>query len=450
MGAFSSFRNVFSTLMLSVFAANVTLAQNSADTSNKLTVTAQLRPRAELRHGAFRPLAINEKPAFLISQRGRITLNFQHKGILSLQLSPQHINIWGQEALTQSTGTNNGLAFFEAWAKLRVSSSALLQIGRQVISLDDERFFGALDWAQGGRAHDAVSFQFRRDKLELSVHAAFNQNYAALYDNNLSNISGSLFSSKGATPYKWMQNAWLKYDWDKQSSFSLLINNLGFQNAENNADDNAKTYFTQTIGANYFHAGSKWKYSASAYYQGGKNPQGIRTNAYLVAANMERALTTQWSLALGGDLLSGNNADGTLQKDNHAFVPYFGTNHKFYGSMDYYYSGNAHKNTGLGDAYLKARYRSNARWMLALTVHQFVSPVSLKEGTNELSGNLGQEFDLDFNYNIHPYLGLSGGYSLYAVTPSTEFLKGITSSNPLQHWTWCTLNVNADILKLKF
>ncbi len=451
MDAFSTFCNVFSALMVTVFTVGTTLAQNSADTSGKLTVTAQIRPRAELRHGTFRPLAADEKPAFLISQRSRITLNYRHKNMLSLQLSPQKVSIWGQEALTQGMGGHNGMAFFEAWAKLHISPAASLQIGRQVISLDDERFFGALDWAQGGRAHDAVSFQFQKNRLELRAHAAFNQNYADLYGNNLGNVSGSLFSSKDAAPYKWMQNVWLKYNFDPHNSFSFLINNLGFQDAAHNGDDTAKTWFTQTIGANYFHSGSKWKYSASAYYQGGRrSPQGIKTHAYLLAVSAERMLNTRWGLSFGGDLLSGNHADGSLQKHNHSFVPYFGTNHKFYGTMDYYYTGNAHKNTGLGDAYLKLGYRPDAGWMLALTAHQFVAPVSLKDGAKDLSSNLGQEFDLDISYNIHPYIGLVGGYSVYAVTPSTNFLKGVVSSNPLQHWAWCTLNVNAEILKLKW
>lgn len=369
---------------------------------------------------------------------------------MSLQLSPQNVAIWGQEALTQGAGANNGLAFFEAWAKLRMSPAAQLQIGRQVISLDDERFFGALDWAQGGRSHDAVSFQFQKNKLEFKAHAAFSQNYRELYGNNLSNPSGALFSSKGAANYKWMQNVWGKYNFDKQNSLRLLINNLGFQDAESKTDESAKTYFTQTFGANYFHTGTEWKYSVSSYYQAGKNQQGVKTNAYLLAANVEKMLTSQWSLALGSDLLSGNNANGASQKGNHAFIPYFGTNHKFYGSMDYYYSGNAHKNTGLSDTYLKAGYKPDAQWMFALAAHQFISPVALKEGASELSANLGQEFDFDLNYNMHSYISLAGGYSVYAVTSSTRFLKSIASSHSLQHWVWCTLNVNAAILKLKF
>lgn len=449
MDTFHFFRNIFTIALLTAFMASTSCAQNNPDTSTLLTVTAQLRPRAELRSGTFQPLAKGQEPAFLISQRSRLSINYKYKDLLVIQLSPQNISIWGQNPLTQSTATNNNLAFFEAWAKLQLSSHSALQIGRQVISLDDERFFGALDWAQGARAHDAVSFQFQENKLAFKAHAAFNQNYKELYANNLSNVSGSLFSPKDAANYKWMQNIWFKYQPDKQNGLSFLINNLGFQNAVSSTDNTAKTYFTQTAGANYSYTGSKWKYQLSAWYQTGKSQQGVATNAYLLTAATERILTTKWSLSLGSELLSGNDADGSVQKENHAFNPYFGTSHKFYGSMDYYYAGNGHKNTGLSDTYLKARYVPDKKWVLALAAHQFISPAKLGNSSAKLSSNLGQEFDFDFNYTIHPYIGFTGGYSVYAVTPSVNFLKGVASPARAQHWVWCTLNINPEILKLK-
>jgi len=450
MDIFPFFRHAFTVILSTAFALHVSFAQNNPDTLSHLRVTAQLRPRAELRSGTFQPLAKSDRAAFLISQRSRLTMNYQYKNILTLQFSPQNISIWGQNPLTQTATSNNNLAFFEAWAKLRLSADASLQIGRQVISLDDERFFGALDWAQGARAHDAVSFQFQKNKLVLRAQAAFSQNYKELYGNNLGNVSGALFTSKDAAPYKWMQNVWLKYQPDQQNSLSFLISNLGFQNAKSSADLTAGTYFTQTAGVNYFHSGGQWKYQSSAYYQAGKNQQGISTRAYLAAVSAERLFHSKWSFILGGDWLSGNPVDGSIQKDNHAFNPYFGTNHKFYGSMDYYYAGNAHRNAGLGDIYLKARHTPDRKWTLALAAHQFIAPVKLNNGGSDLSSDLGQEFDLDFNYSLHPYLGLSGGYSVYAVTPSVHFLKGIVSSASLQHWAWCTLNINPEILKLKF
>jgi hypothetical protein len=110
----------------------------------------------------------------------------------------------------------------------------------------------------------------------FKAFAAYNQNYKELYGNNLSNISGSLYSPVDATPYKWMQTLWAKYKVNTISSFTFLLNNLGFQKAISASDINAKNYFIQTIGANYFYSGSDWKFNASAYTQLGKIIQVLK------------------------------------------------------------------------------------------------------------------------------------------------------------------------------
>jgi hypothetical protein len=52
-------------------------------------------------------------------------------------------------------------------------------------------------------------------------------------------------------------------------------------------------------------------------------------------------LNEQWTLRGGFELLSGTD----LQEPdkNSAFTPWFGTNHRFNGHMDYFYVGNHHQ-----------------------------------------------------------------------------------------------------------
>lgn len=448
--------NIKSTVLLFLIFClqqNIAAQSDSVQTlptkQHQVTFAAQVRPRAEIRYGNFQPMPANQKIAALISQRTRLSFNYQYKQLLSLQITPQSVTIWGQENLTQGTVTKNSLALFEAWFKLYAGSAVSFTVGRQVISLDDERFFGELDWAQGARAHDAVSFQFEKPQGALRVYAAYNQNYKAIYGNNLSNVSGNLFSPIDAAPYKWMQTAWGRYNVHTQHAISALVTNLGFQDAKD-AADSAKTYFTQVLGLNYFYTGAHWQFTASGYYQMGKNPQGKNTSAYLAAINLNRKIGKQWNIGIGGDLVSGNDVGTGNSSINKAFVPFFGTNHKFYGSMDYYYAGNAHKNSGLVDAYFKTNYHPSKKVSLALAFHQFTSPNKLEDAGKTLASNLGQEIDLDCAYNIHKFVKLIGGYSMYVATPSTNFLKNVTPSNPLQHWVGLSINVNANFLNMKF
>jgi hypothetical protein len=92
-------------------------------------------------------------------------LDYSYNNKLELKITPQSVGVWGQSPLVQGA-ENSGSQFslFETWVKLSLNSNWNTQIGRQVISLDDERMFGALDWAQGGRAHDAIAFNFAKNK----------------------------------------------------------------------------------------------------------------------------------------------------------------------------------------------------------------------------------------------------------------------------------------------
>ncbi|MBS1643097.1 MAG: alginate export family protein [Bacteroidetes bacterium] len=436
-------------LAVAFLLVNNVLAQKSSEEENQISISAQIRTRAEFRDGTFQPLPANENAAALVSQRTRVSLNYQYKKLFSLQVSPQSITVWGQDGLTQNAATKNGVAFFEAWAKLNLSASSALQIGRQIISLDDERFFGELDWVQGARAHDAVSFQLQKEKITFKSFIAYNQNYRELYSSNLNNISGTLFSSKDAAPYKWMQTVWAKYNFNKQNSISVLATNIGFQNALN-ALDSAKNYFSQTVGLNFFHVGEQWKYNFSGYYQLGQNAQGKQTNAYLFAFAADKKINANWNVGLGTDIVSGNDVGITLSGNNKSFVPYFGTNHKFYGSMDYFYAGNAHKNSGLMDFYFKSGYKSNAKWLLGFALHQFVSPNTLFDGSKNLSSNLGEELDFDFAYSIHKYVKLVGGYSMYATTSSLNFLKSVNPAHTIQNWLWVSINITPNIFNSKY
>ncbi len=432
-----------------LFFANKSNAQKTDSIENNLIVTAQLRPRFELRDGAFRPLRNNEKPAALISERIRFNIDYTYKDVVTVRLSPQTVGIWGQANMVQSPESGgNKLALFEAWTKIKLSKDWNVKVGRQVISLDDERFFGELDWAQGGRAHDALSFHFNKNKYEWKTFLAYNQNYKTVYANNISNPAGSLYNSSDAMPYKWMQAVWVSLPVDPQSKITLLATNVGFQNALTTTTDTV-TNFSQTFGANYFLNNKKMAANISVYYQGGKNVLGAKTNAYLLAVYAGYNATPKWSIGIGSDLLSGNDV-GVPQSNNNVFTPYFHTGHKFYGNMDYFYVGNGHKNTGLSDTYIKANYKNDKGLTATMTLHQFIAPNKITNFTTTYKKNLGQEFDLMLSKKLNKIVNFSGGYSFYLNNTTLNYLKSTPTANNYQQWVWLGINVTPTLIKSKF
>ncbi|MCO6495850.1 MAG: hypothetical protein J5I91_09255 [Bacteroidetes bacterium] len=418
-------------------------AQNNQNHDNNIKVSYQLRPRLEFRDGAFSPANKSGEPAVLISQRDRLSIEYQHKDLLTILVSPQSVSIWGQGNMVQSPeNSGNQFSLFESWAQLKLSEYWNVKFGRQVISLDDERFFGVLDWAQGARAHDALSFSFLKNKYELKGFFAYNQNYRANYNNNLNNPSGNLYSIAGALPYKTMQTLWANIPLNETMKITMLANNLGIQNYI--APPSSKTKFIQTYGVNYFINNKKLSFQTAVYYQ-----MGEKLAAVMASINADYFINSNWSLGLGSDFLSGNDI-GSVSSENNAFNPYFHTGHKFYGSMDYFYVGNGHNGVGLSDNYVRINYKSKKNYSVNLTIHQFTTPNKVNILNVNYEPNLGQELDLGFTYNINKFATLLGGYSFFLNTSTLNMLKNKPNAKDFQQWGWLSININPTIFKTNF
>ncbi|MCO6497633.1 MAG: alginate export family protein [Chitinophagaceae bacterium] len=418
------------------------------EAENTFSVSGQLRPRLEFRDGAFTPLEKGQDPAALISERIRLNMDYNYKDVLTIRLSPQAVGVWGQESMVQGAeNSGNKIALFEAWSQVKLGREWDMKLGRQVISLDDERFFGELDWAQGARAHDALSFLYHKDNYEVKAFLAYNQNYKANYNNNLNNPTGNIYNMDGAFTYKWMQAIWTGIPVSESSKISFLFANVGMQNSTPLAS--AKTFFSQTIGSNFTHSSGQWGLNLAAYYQGGKSGLNSKVSAYMLAAGVTYKPDSKWTLGLESDWLSGNDVGSVPSKDK-VFNPYFHTGHKFYGSMDYFANGSSVKGAGLADNYLKANYKANEKLSLMVTLHQFTTPNEVRGLTESYSKSLGQEADLSFALKLNKFTTMAGGYSFYLTNNTLRFLKNAFFARGYQQWAWLTFNVNPVFFKTKW
>lgn len=125
---------------------------------------------------------------------------------------------------------------------------------------------------------------------------------------------------------------------------------------------------------------------------------------------------------------------------NKAFDPLYGTNHKFYGFMDYFYVGNGHGQNGniagLIDLHLQGVFQTG-KGNLTAKVHNFTSPVTIKDPTGQsenLSSQLGVEMDLVYNINIIPSVNVQAGYSQMFASSSMEVIKGGGSADKFNNW----------------
>ena len=431
---------VKSTAILPIVAGTMLFAQE-----NEFDMSLQLRPRTEYRNGAYRPLQTGEEPAILTHNRTRLTMNYSNGDKLKMRVSLQNINIWGQANQVQPLdATNNNIGLFEAYADIKLSENMRTKIGRQMIALDDDRIFGTFDWHPAGRSHDALNISWKKQNTEVQTYFAFNQNYNAI--GNVNNPAGQYFSPENAQPYQHLQMIYAKYNFTPKHYLSVLANNIGFKDFKT---DN-KTYNMQTIGANYFGNGNLWNVGLSAYYQFGETNVGRKTSATLLSAVVDYKINKPSKIGLGIDYLSGDNTNKPTQEATNIFNPLYGTHHKFYGIMDYFYTGNPHGNVGLLDSYVRYSSVINPKLSISAVGHFFNSGAKIYQNNQKKSNYLGSELDLSFNYNIMNNISLTGGYSNFFNTESLRYLKKTPNARGNQDWVWISLNINPQIFKAKF
>lgn len=425
----------FTILLLS--AGNL-LAQKD---SEEVRLNIQLRPRAEIRNGLFTPILEGQKPATFISQRSRIGFTYAKNNKLKIGISAQVATVWGNDAQVQTTA--NDVSLYEAWAQLYFNSYWNIKVGRQIFSYDDERILGALDWNNAGRKHDAALLGFEKNKFKADLAAAFNQ--------NAERITGTFYDNSVSQPYKSMQFLWMKYQFSNAFSASALALNLDTQNKMDSSISHL-----QTVGGNLYYKTEKLNLMATYYYQTGNNPVKnfvtIKTNAWMASAKADYNFNKKFVVGIGSDYLSGNNMNTSSSTISY-FNPLYGTHHKFYGFMDYFYGSSSHKNVGLWDSYLNFNFNPSNNFNGQIALHHFESAGKVLDFSgNKAGSSLGNEADLTFNYLVMKEVKLSGGYSQMFTNTSMKYVKNISAAQtmkPVQNWIWLSINFNPHVLIFK-
>ena len=409
-----------------VLCSSVVCAQEE---KNEFSIDAQLRARGEYRNGVLSPRADGQLPVFFINNRARFSLGYK-RDRLQMKLSAQHVGVWGQDPQIDKNGR---FILHEAWAKLDLGKGVFAQLGRQSLVYDDERLLGSLDWNVAGRFHDALKLGYEAGKHKMHLVLAFNQN-------DEKTIGGNYYDPSKAQPYKTMQTVWYNGRWAKDFTASLLFMNTGF---ETGTEEKGKTANMQTMGTYLVYTPGAWLLNGSVYYQSGKNKADKKVSAYMFSLKAGYKIDPKWSVSLGTDYLSGDPDS----KKVTTFDPLYGTHHKFYGGMDYFYASAYNK--GLWDKILSVDFKPTQKIGLSLNYHHFSTTYDVTATDGKEGRSLGSEFDLQVDYTLMKDVKLTAGYSTMLGTKYMDIVKG-GSHKSWQDWGWLTLNINPRILFTKW
>lgn len=446
--------NKIKTLLI-LLTAGLLLAASSAMAQTEFS--AEIRERGELRYGQGTLPEKGADPAAFISQRTRLKALFQQEKY-RVYTAIQDVRVWGEDRSTISkSGISGGLMFHEAWMEADFSDTSSflrkglgLKIGRQELIYDDSRLLGNLDWLQQGRRHDMLLLKWGTPGLFIHAGLAYNQHREGKAETIYNAVpNGYPAGSNGiGAMYKSLQFMYLKKQ-IKTSYLSFLLVKDDFQRLD--------TAFAPVSGVNsrvttgFYNEGiyKKNLWRGSVYYQTGKDRFGTDLSAWLASLYLQRTINNKWRSGLGVDYTSGNSNLGGGEV-NRAFDPLYGTPHKFWGYMDYFYAADGFGGVGLTDWHFR-NFVTIKKLNLNVDIHEFISAGKVYRNNDEmsrLSSRLGTEVDLVLSGKLAKGLFLEGGYSMFFATESLDVLKNPSKDNKLiASWAYVMLTAKPNLMK---
>ncbi|MBV6642414.1 MAG: alginate export family protein [Cyclobacteriaceae bacterium] len=400
----------------------------------QVNISAEVRPRTEFRNGFKTLTDASKDPAVFTEQRSRLYVDYADSAF-KFRVAFQDIRIWGETS--QIFKEEFGKTFIsEAWGQYYFTKNFSVKVGRQIISYDNQRFLGGLEWAQQGRRHDAALLVFEPERTKLHVGFAYNQDDDVPEQAFIQSPGASYYSVGGN--YKSFQYAWFNQGFNS-GSLSLLAFNAGYQNTDSTVS------FKQTFGAIASKQISGVKLAGDFYYQTGEL-SGNKVNAFLAGINGTFS-TPVTPITVGVEHISGKD-DSDTSSDITAFSPDFGTNHAHNGFMDYFFVGPANGSVGVTDLYLKTSFKL-AGGALKINAHEFMTGSSQLDGEGlELSKIMGTEIDLVYGRQLKGGVTWNIGYSQMFASDTMEELRN-GDKGAMQFWAWTMITFKPTIFSTK-
>ncbi|GAA4413242.1 hypothetical protein GCM10023187_41330 [Nibrella viscosa] len=500
--------------------AGATLLALTGHLRAQMSLTGQLRTRTELRHGLGNLAPKESPAAAFTSQRTRLNFGYKWDRVnfgvtvqdvrvwgqdASTISNADGNRLMVHEAWAELTLANSA----DTTIKFRPVQNLALKIGRQELVYDDVRLLGNLDWLQQARRFDAALLKAQHMGWALDLGVGFNQNTDAFGTvgtyytpanvpaSALSNKNVTLAipvgflptSGKGGAPvvtnavstngqnqqFKAFQMAYLTRKFN-QTKFSALVFKDDFQRYRIDsigsatagyvygrrydvAGINSRVTYGAMLTGQFGNASSglgKVQWQAFGYWQAGSDRDGLTIKkAHYYGANVmvQKGLL---SVGPGYEILSGNNAATIQAGETSRFDPLYGTPHKHWGYMDYFYVGTGAPAGGLKDAFLKFKY-AGSRLTTTFDIHYFALAATMfnkmpdAPAGAKLDAKLGVEYDFVATYNLNKFTALEFGYALMNGTNTLEYTKQGTMNqkDKIGSWAYLMINIRPDFLYTK-
>lgn len=421
----------------------------------QLEVNAELRPRAEVRHGYKVIPSDSADAATFISQRTRLNFNYTHPKY-KIGFSIQDVRVWGDEQLFTATGSfgdNASLEMNEGWLEILAGKSHSFIIGRQYWVYEDERLLSRRNWNQNSIKYDGLLYKFEPEKIKIHLGLSLNNNTDNLIGNEYNSYKETIefdsalqiiVTKKEVQPGRLKSQNFLYMT--KKINNRLDISFQAFATGLQKPETASTIYVKGTYGLYANFKPGKFVIKANGFFQNGKNISGKKVSAYFASLRGEVKLKPV-SINAGCDYHSGQDQvkeKNNYQNTDHLFDLFYGARHKYYGYLDFFDNlSKSTKNGGLVDVYSGVGVNVTDKALLSLDYHYFSLQSRIYdpyETENILKKSLGSELDFTFDVAFIPEISISGGLSVMLPTTSMEKLQGFENGgNGFAYWGWCMI-----------
>jgi hypothetical protein len=289
-------------------------------------------------------------PDFATLSRIRGGVNASLLDWIRAYIQLQDARAWGAELNTLTDAAADNFDMHQGYAELGRTAAFSARLGRQEMPLADERLIGAVGWSNTGRSFDGVRLSGEADGFEWT---AFWHNIAERDSLLVIGLHPQL--NQGINDDGWLIGASASRDFGNVTSELTAL-----------LDRDAVTDESYTVNLRLHGRSGSVIFEAAGAYQFGPD-----RGAYFASGKAGLAIGSG-TVAAQLDYLSGD--DDLDDEKTKAFNTLYGTNHKFYGYMDYFLAIPAQLDqAGLVDAILRGSLNTSEKTTVRLDLHRFLT-----------------------------------------------------------------------------
>lgn len=403
-----------------------------------LTPELQLRARQELVLHPYAGTVASHAWATRYRARGGLILE---RDIVLVRLQIQAVGVFGEGLGPASAESSLGL--HQGYGQVG-RGRYWLRLGRQEISLGDQRLIGALDWNMTARSMDALRLHAETGRWTVDGFGAVTRAQDDHADSecraaNDGDPTGCDVMRGSGDYVGGVYSTWKRSDVFAADLY-LLIRHDGA-----NPDDWRRERDVLSPGARAFgEVGGYLRYKAEAIYQAGRasgatvSRRSHRAAAVLGELGFEVDEEATTVMAVGGAYATGQSATSSWTE----FENFFPSNHRIYGVADLIglrnlqqayaslnWSAPRHQLQGFAALHFLSLANAEGRWTNALG-----NPINSMPAPGD-SRFLGTNWDAVIRYTPSPQLFLEGGYSLFLPDAAAERFGKTDAQHLFYVWT---------------